>query len=146
MSEAKILWDTYDFELQKIAELEDEYNFLLDEISKFFEKKKDDMFDKLQKDLGFPINTGNEEDNVSINRNILIEEFSRVTNNLLHFYTRQISTVEDIIIIYSNSNIKIPEGREVSIDYLNELLTVTSNLRNMVLNSKEEVKNLFDSD
>ena len=146
MSDIEMTWKTYDFELNKISELEDEYNFLLREVPKFFAQEKDQSFDELEEELAFPINTPNEEDHVGINQHILAEEFKRVTNNLLHFYNRQASTVADLIKMHSDPSNKIPEGRETSMDFLIELREVTLNLRKMVLESVGQVKNLFDID
>tara|TARA_B100000212_G_scaffold341984_1_gene326968 strand:- start:8107 stop:8553 length:447 start_codon:yes stop_codon:yes gene_type:complete len=145
INDLELLWQTHDFVLEKIARLEDEFSYLLAQLDQVFSDNASKAFDDLQKNLGqiaFSINLPNSEDN--INKDILAIKFDKTVADLNIYYNKQISTISDLIDYYKENKYSIPEERQVSVDYFEELKEVTTHLRDVLNSSHAEVKNMLD--
>jgi hypothetical protein len=107
MSEIETLWETYDFILLKIANLEDEVSYLLNQ-------------------------------NISSND----ESFLQKVEELINCYNKQLLTIQEIKSFAEGNDLKIPEARQVAMDVLDELASVTEELK---VAMKQNIKKRFDN-
>tara|TARA_B100000282_G_C31550075_1_gene407070 strand:+ start:114 stop:437 length:324 start_codon:yes stop_codon:yes gene_type:complete len=107
MSQIETLWETYDFILLKITNLEDEVSYLLDQ-------------------------------NISIND----ESFHQKVQELINCYNKQLLTIQEIKNFAEDNSLEIPEARQVAMDVLDELASVTEELKSAM---KQNIKKRFDN-
>ncbi len=118
-SELDLLWDTYDFVLDKVVVLEDEFADLFKQINEQIEK------------------------NSKINR-ATKGSFLKNANELKGLYNKQIRTINELRVFYKRNKTDIPRERKVSIDSFEELAQVTEELLSVLNQSLEDVENMLD--
>ena len=145
MQDLELLWSTHDFALEKIAVLEDEFSFLLNKLNILFETECSEAFENLSNSLGnmsYAMNLPPAEDNVS--KFVLSKQFEEITKQLNLYYNKQINTIKELSDFYKANKYDIPAEREVSIEAFQELLEVTTHLRDVLNESYDSVKNMLD--
>lgn len=145
IEELEMLWQTHDFSLEKIAVLEDEFNFLLNQLNTLLESHASEAFQNLNldaEDVSYIMNLPNSEDN--INKDVLLAKFKEATHQLNLFYNKQITTINELSSFYETHKYEIPEEREVAVGSFKELKSVTIHLRDVLNASHKDVTNMLD--
>lgn len=118
-SELDLLWDTYDFVLEKVVVLEDEFASLFKQINEQIES-----LGKIN-----PATKGS---------------FLKNANELKGLYNKQIRTIKELSSFYKKNKANIPPERKVSIDSFEELGQVTEELQSVLNQSLQDVENMLD--
>jgi hypothetical protein len=132
-----ILWKTYDFALGKVTFLEDEYDFLIKELGRYYAQKLNEEMNEsgilsrgiLNAALGDELNASE-----------LKSAFVETTKDLKNYYDKQLVIIKELEDYYLENPYEIPEDREMSVGCFRELLEVTVLLKNAVLKSTEDAK------
>jgi hypothetical protein len=127
MTDLETLWETHDFALTKVVMLEDEYNFLINQVHDFFEQE-------ISGEAVFPIS-----------KDELLSQFEKIDVDLNNYYNKQLITIKEIEGFYNSNPHSIPPEREVSRESFKELKAVTANLRDSLKESTEEIKIVLTS-
>ena len=122
----EMLWGTYDFALSKVTLLEDEYDFLLQDLRRFCS----------QHDAG-------ESDRVG--RRKLLSQFSQIGQDLENYYNKQLASIKELKDYYGEHPYEVTEDREVSVEAFAELAEVTVLLKDAMLNSTVDAKRILTS-
>ena len=154
----EMLWETQDFALNKVAILEDEYEFLLQELKRFCAQSFRDAMAEIEGgENSVPVSEkldmyralgvsedgdlGDQVDSIQ-----LLGQFTQISKDLESYYNKQLSSIHDLEIYYHEHPYDIPEEREVSVEAFTELVEVTALLRDAMLNSTNDVKKILTSD
>ena len=127
MTDLETLWEPHDFALTKVVMLEDEYNFLINQVHDFFEQE-------ISGEAVFPIS-----------KDKLLSQFEKIDVDLNNYYNKQLTTIKEIEDFYNSNSHAIPPDREVSRESFKELKEVTANLRDSLKESTEEIKIVLTS-
>jgi hypothetical protein len=127
MTDLETLWETHDFALTKVVMLEDEYNFLINQVHDFFEQE-------ISGEAVFPIS-----------KDELLSQFEKIDVDLNNYYNKQLTTIKEIEDFHNSNPHAVPPDREVSRASFKELKAVTANLRDSLKESTEEIKIVLTS-
>ena len=137
----KMLWDTYDFALNKTVQLEDEIDFLQDELKRYcLQQFKNEAGEGLKGEWILDIDLGEE-----IIANSLLKNFEEATLGLKGLYNKQLVSAKELKEYYADCSFEIPEDRAVSVDVFEELIEVTIQLKSAIQKSFENAKERLTS-
>jgi hypothetical protein len=122
MDDLELAWQTYEFHLEKIHELESKYLSNLKKLKILQQKRVEPT--ELEKEK-------------------MLQSINNCCNNLIVHYNKQIDSIADLIDIHNSGN-KPSEHRETDIEALDELLDVTCVLLEEMLKYRSQIKNLFN--
>ena len=141
-----MLWDTYDFALGKIVDLEEELDFLQKDLERYCcQQVKKDLEESgdvhpapIQEILN--IDLGEE-----VIAETLLEDFERTVLALKGLYNKQLASSKDLKQYYSEHPYEVSEDKEVSVSSFEELIEVTQQLRDQILESFKKAKETLTS-
>lgn len=151
--ELEILWETHDFAVGKIAILEEEYEFLLanltELLSEDFASGLRQIIDKIeeQNDIDNELLQEFTKDTEElITRDGLLKRFIQLTEEITSYYNKQLRTIQELRVYYEENSFSIPESRQIGDNSLQDLEEITFHLRDVLNESTESVKNMLTSD
>ena len=117
----ELLWETHDFVLSQIPDLEEEYHKLLTLVRVDIESRNNRGLDSCLK-----------------------KRFMFHVKKLGALYNKQICVIREIIEFYDEPDLEIPPEREVEKSTLQSLLNTTFSLKEILDLSTEGIENMLD--
>lgn len=117
----ELLWETHDFVLSQIPDLEEEYHKLLTLVRVDIESRNNRGLDSCLK-----------------------KRFMFHVKKLGALYNKQICVIREIIECYDEPDLEIPPEREVEKSTLQSLLNTTFSLKEILDLSTEGIENMLD--
>lgn len=117
----ELLWETHDFVISQMPDLEEEYHKLLTLVRVDIESRNNRGLDSRLK-----------------------KRFMLHVKKLGALYNKQICVIREIIELYDDPDLEIPPEREVEKSTLNSLLNTTFNLKEILDLSTEGIENMLD--
>ena len=145
-NELEILWETHDFSVSALADLEEQYDNLLADVKDFVSDDFHSAIERIannpsyQEKYGFSDENIQKPNNKGLNKDVLFAKVTKLTSNMESYYNKQISTITELKKYYKENAFNIPEGREISDSSLDDLQEITLHLRQVLLESTESVK------
>ena len=116
----ELLWETHDFVISQMPDLEEEYHKLLTLVRVDIESRNNRGLDSRLK-----------------------KRFMLHVKKLGALYNKQICVIREIIELYDDPDLEIPPEREVEKSTLNSLLNTTFNLKEILDLSTEGIENML---